>query len=106
MKVVLAPDGWTKSCAHDECTLHQLSPYIGKIKSSIAGELVKTYSKLGDLVVDPFGGSGTTYAVCELKHRHWIGTEIDFAEDIKTRLETTDIGTHKNGDFVERKEEV
>ena len=33
---------------------HQLSPYIGKIKSSIAGELIERFSKPGDLVVDPF----------------------------------------------------
>jgi hypothetical protein len=39
--------------------LHQLSPYIGKIKSSIAGDLVETYSDTGELVVDPFAGAGT-----------------------------------------------
>jgi site-specific DNA-methyltransferase (adenine-specific) len=55
----------------------------------------------GDLVLDPFGGSGTTYVVCESKHRHWIGCEIDFAEDIRERLESSDIHAHKNGDFVE-----
>ncbi len=27
----------------------------------------------GDLIVDPFGGSGTTYAVCEANSRNWIG---------------------------------
>ncbi len=56
----------------------------------------------GDLVLDPFGGSGTTYAVCESKHRHWIGSKIDYAEDIISRLETDEIHAHKNGDFVER----
>lgn len=49
----------------------------------------------GDLVVDPFGGSGTTYVVCESKHRHWIGAEIDFAEDIVARLESNEIRAHK-----------
>src|SRR3990172_906204 len=56
----------------------------------------------GDLVLDPFGGSGTTYAVCEAKHRHWIGSEIDNAEDIVARLENGEIHAHKNDDFVER----
>ena len=51
-----APERWKESCAHTECTLHQLSPYIGKIKSSIAGELVELYSKPGDLVADCFAG--------------------------------------------------
>jgi len=30
----------------------------------------------GDLVFDPFGGSGTTYVVCEQLGRRWIGCEI------------------------------
>jgi site-specific DNA-methyltransferase (adenine-specific) len=30
----------------------------------------------GDLVLDPFGGSGTTYAAAEEMHLHWIGIEI------------------------------
>jgi len=76
VKLVPAPDRWTKSCAHDECTLHQLSPYIGKIKSSIAGELVKTYSKPGDLVVDPFAGAGTIPLESALKGRRAFGADI------------------------------
>jgi site-specific DNA-methyltransferase (adenine-specific) len=55
----------------------------------------------GDLVVDPFGGSGTTFAVCEARHRHWIGAEIDFAPGIVDRLESADIRAHRNTDFVE-----
>ena len=76
MKLVPAPDRWTKSCAHDECTLHQLSPYIGKIKSSIAGELVKKYSRSGDLVVDPFAGAGTIPLESALQGRRAFGADI------------------------------
>lgn len=75
------------------------------LSTKILDRVVEMSSNPGDLILDPFGGSGTTYAVCESKHRHWIGTEIDFADDIKARLESTDIRTHKNGDFVERKEQ-
>lgn len=53
------PNWWKDPCSNIECTLHQLAPYIGKIKSSIAGDLIKRYSKPGDLVVDPFVGAGT-----------------------------------------------
>ena len=27
-----APEHWRISCTHTECTLHQVSPYIGKLK--------------------------------------------------------------------------
>ena len=36
-----APARWKDACANAECSLHQLSPYIGKVKSSIAAELVE-----------------------------------------------------------------
>jgi site-specific DNA-methyltransferase (adenine-specific) len=55
----------------------------------------------GDLVLDPFGGSGTTFVVCEGKERRWIGMEVDYANEIIERLETDDIRAHKNDDFVE-----
>lgn len=31
----------------------------------------------GSLVLDPFGGSGTTYAAAELTNRRWIGSELE-----------------------------
>ncbi|MEI6623424.1 MAG: site-specific DNA-methyltransferase [Actinomycetes bacterium] len=40
----------------------------------------------GDLVFDPFGGSGTTYAVAEEMHRHWIGCEVGDVGPIIERL--------------------
>jgi site-specific DNA-methyltransferase (adenine-specific) len=40
----------------------------------------------GDLVFDPFGGSGTTYAAAEEMHRHWIGVELGDCEPIIRRL--------------------
>lgn len=40
----------------------------------------------GDLVVDPFGGSGTTFAVAERMHRHWMGTELGDVAPIVRRL--------------------
>lgn len=41
------------------------------------------------LVVDPFGGSGTTYAVAEAFNRKWLGTETntEYCEIIKRRLQ-------------------
>jgi site-specific DNA-methyltransferase (adenine-specific) len=55
----------------------------------------------GDVVLDPFGGSGTTFAVCETRNRRWIGVEIDFASEIVQRLEHGEIRNHENADFVE-----
>jgi site-specific DNA-methyltransferase (adenine-specific) len=42
-----------------------------------------------DLVLDPFGGSGTTYAVAEQLGRNWVGSETseEYCEMIENRLE-------------------
>jgi site-specific DNA-methyltransferase (adenine-specific) len=40
----------------------------------------------GDLVMDPFGGSGTTYAVAQRMRRKWIGIEIGDTKGIISRL--------------------
>jgi site-specific DNA-methyltransferase (adenine-specific) len=71
------------------------------LSTKLLDRVIELSTVPGDLVVDPFGGSGTTFAVCEAKHRHWLGTEIDFAREIIDRLETGDIHPHKNEDFVE-----
>ena len=43
-------------------------------------------TKEGDLVFDPFGGSGTTYAVAELTKRKWIGVELGDCSPIIDRV--------------------
>lgn len=71
------------------------------LSTKILDRVVEMSTLPGDLVVDPFGGSGTTFAVCEKKARKWIGVEIDYAEEIIERLEGGEIHSHKNGDYVE-----
>lgn len=72
----LAPPHWKEPCTHTECSLHQLSPYIGKIKSSIAGELIERYSCEGDLIVDPFAGAGTIPFEAAIRQRRVVGADI------------------------------
>ncbi|OBY80372.1 modification methylase [Paenibacillus sp. KS1] len=52
--------------------------------------IISLSTKKGDMVFDPFGGSGTTYVVSEILKRRWIGTEIgpiDIIEDRFKNLE-------------------
>jgi site-specific DNA-methyltransferase (adenine-specific) len=71
------------------------------LSTKLLARVVEMSTVPGEMVVDPFGGSGTTYAVCEERHRHWIGMEIDFAEDIADRLKNNHIKPHPNGDWVD-----
>jgi site-specific DNA-methyltransferase (adenine-specific) len=71
------------------------------LSTKILERVIEMSTNPGDMVLDPFGGSGTTFAVCERKGRKWIGTEIDFAREIVERLEGNGIHSHKNDDYVE-----
>ena len=71
------------------------------LSTKILERVIEMSTVPGDLVLDPFGGSGTTYVVCERKRRKWLGVEIDFAGDIVSRLEDGEIHAHRNNDYIE-----
>src|SRR5882672_12944202 len=50
---------WKGSALHKESTLHQLSPYIGKIKSSMARGLIAEFTRKNETIYDSYSGSGT-----------------------------------------------
>ena len=57
-KVGYAPPWSSKSTVATDYTLQQLAPYIGRMKTSMARSLVFNHTNDGDLLVDPFCGSG------------------------------------------------
>lgn len=71
------------------------------LSTKLLDRVVELSTVPGDLVLDPFGGSGTTFAVCENRGRHWLGIDLDFADVIVDRLESDEIKSHRNCDFVE-----
>lgn len=42
----------------------------------LASRIIKLYSYLGDVVLDPFCGSGTTCVAAKRLNRHWVGYDI------------------------------
>jgi site-specific DNA-methyltransferase (adenine-specific) len=58
--------------------------------------LVAAASAPGQLVIDPFGGSGTTYVACEMLGRRWLGCETDagYRDLIIERLKVLPHATH------------
>jgi hypothetical protein len=49
---------WQGSCLGTETTLHQIGPYIGKMKSTMARTLILKFSAPNDIIFEPFVGSG------------------------------------------------
>ena len=68
---------WSGSCVHTESTFHQLAPYIGKLKSSIAAALVEEYTKPGDVVLDPFVGAGTIALEAATRNRSVLAFDVN-----------------------------
>ncbi|WP_313125312.1 DNA-methyltransferase [Proteiniclasticum ruminis] len=48
--------------------------------------IISLASNDGDVVFDPFGGSGTTYKAAEMLRRRWIGVEIGDVQGIIDRI--------------------
>jgi site-specific DNA-methyltransferase (adenine-specific) len=66
-----------------EKTPHPTQKPVELVKKTILAS-----SAPNDMVMDPFGGSGTTYAVAEAFNRRWLGTELnpEYCNIIKNRL--------------------
>lgn len=60
---------WQGSFNGRESSLHQLSPYVGKLKSGMAKVLIQLYSQPGEIILDPFAGSGVVPLECILSGR-------------------------------------
>lgn len=71
-----------------EKTIHNTQKPVELVKKCVLSS-----SNEMDLVLDPFGGSGTTYAVAEAYNRNWIGTELDkeYCNVITERVGNPDI---------------
>jgi site-specific DNA-methyltransferase (adenine-specific) len=47
-----------------------------ELSLKLLDRIIELSTNEGDVILDPFGGSGTTYMAAEIKGRKWIGSEI------------------------------
>ena len=57
-----------------------------ELSVKLMDRIIEMASDEADVIFDPFGGSGTTYVVAEIKRRRWIGIELGPVEDIVSRF--------------------
>jgi len=84
---------WTASVLRNESTFHQLSPYIGKLKSSIAASMISQFTSPGDLVYDPFSGSGTVALEAWAAKRRVVANDLSPYAYALTRAKLFPLGT-------------
>ena len=65
-----------------------------QMPEQLLGRIIKACSNPGELVLDPFGGSGTTLVVAKKLDRNFIGFELskNYAKRIHDRLKNTSEG--------------
>jgi|YNPBryunderm2012_1023409.scaffolds.fasta_scaffold00092_18 site-specific DNA-methyltransferase (adenine-specific) len=65
-----------------------------QMPEQLLGRIIRACSNPGDLVLDPFAGTGTTLAVAKKLHRHFIGFELSaqYTRRIEARLATIQPG--------------
>lgn len=70
-----------------------------QMPEQLLGRIIRATSNEGELVLDPFGGSGTTLAVAKKLGRRFVGFELSpqYAERIETRLAGIEPGDPLDG---------
>ena len=67
---------WSGSYNGRESSLHQLAPFVGKLKSGMVRVLIDRFSETGDVVLDPFCGSGVVPLEAALLGRIAIANDL------------------------------
>ncbi len=70
-----------------------------QMPEQLLARIIRASSRPQDLVLDPFGGSGTTMCVAKKLGRQWIGFELstDYVTYINERLNKTTVGAPMDG---------
>lgn len=72
-----------------------------QLSTKLLRRVVELTTHQGDIVLDPFGGSGTTFDVCERTGCRWIGIEVENCDAIVERLTTGRLRPHESTDWVD-----
>lgn len=70
-----------------------------QMPEQLLGRIIRVSSNPGDLVLDPFGGSGTTLVTAKKLGRRYVGCELskEYVARIKQRLSVTQVGDPLDG---------
>jgi len=87
--VKLSQLNWDFADANTSYLTHALHPYPAKFIPQIPNTLIQELSSVGDTVLDPFCGSGTTLVESLLLRRHAVGIDANPLACLIARAKTT-----------------
>ncbi len=84
-------ENWEYADADTQHLTHNIHRYSGKFIPQIAARAVSLLTSPGELVVDPYNGSGTTLLECAQLRRRAIGVDLNPLAVLIARVKTTPV---------------
>jgi DNA modification methylase len=80
------------------CRAKGITTHPARMSMGVADFFIEFLTKPGDLVMDPFAGSGTTCYAAEKAGRKWIGCEVDpeYIKQVKIRMKDPALNESKD----------
>jgi site-specific DNA-methyltransferase (cytosine-N4-specific) len=91
---------WDFENAETQYLTHAIHRYSGKFIPQIAQQAINLITKPGDLVLDPYCGSGTTLVECSLSGRRSIGIDLNPLAVLISKTKVTPVEMRKLQAFV------
>lgn len=91
---------WDCSKADTQYLTHSIHRYSGKFIPQIARQAINILTNKGDLILDPYCGSGTTLLECLLLDRRSIGIDLNPLATLISQVKTTPIKKGVLNEFI------
>ncbi len=99
---------WTGAFWAINAETRRMGKHPAPFPSELAYRIIKLYTYRGDIVLDPFNGSGTTTSVAASLHRRYIGIDNDpgYCNFARTRTKCSEIEVALDNSYVIRSERL
>jgi site-specific DNA-methyltransferase (adenine-specific) len=86
-------------------TFRERTNHPCQMPEALLDRIIQVATNPGDLVLDPFAGSGTTLVVAKRHHRHYLGVELSevYADGIRKRLQMIEFGANQLPQPIKRR---
>ena len=96
----LPHDDWTYRTANTKQLTHGIHPYPAMMIPQIARRLISTYGRKGEILFDPYCGSGTTLLEGMLAGMETVGTDLNPLARLIARVKTTPVNIAALNDAI------
>jgi len=80
---------WDFEGANTQYLTHNFHPFAARFIPQIPSKLIQGYSRIGERILDPFTGCGTTLVECKLNGRDGVGVDVNPLFTLISRVKTT-----------------